>query len=40
MTEENRLLDYLTQMQQAAVDACAFVEGFGKADFFADRRSS
>ena len=39
MMEENRLLDYLAHMQQAAEDACSFVDGVGKADFFADRRT-
>lgn len=27
---ENRLPDYLDHLQQAATDACAFVEGMGK----------
>ena len=36
---ENRLPDYLDHMQQAATDACAFVEGLGKADFLEDKRS-
>jgi len=36
---ENRLLDYLDHMRQAATDACSFVEGLSKADFFADRRT-
>ena len=36
---ENRLLDYLDHMQQAATDACAFVEGLGKADFLEDKRT-
>ena len=34
---ENRLPDYLDHMQQAAVDACGFVEGMSKDDFLADR---
>lgn len=34
-----RLLDYLDHMQQAATDACSFVEGLGKADFLEDKRS-
>jgi uncharacterized protein with HEPN domain len=36
---ENRLPDYLDHMQQAATDACAFVEGLGKADFLEDKRT-
>jgi uncharacterized protein with HEPN domain len=36
---ENRLPDYLDHMQQAATDACAFVEGMGKADFLKDKRT-
>ena len=36
---ENRLPDYLDHMQQAAMDACAFVEGLGKADFLEDKRT-
>ena len=36
---ENRLSDYLEHMQQAAIDACNFVEGFGKDDFLADKRT-
>lgn len=35
----NRLPDYLGHMQQAATDACAFVEGLGKADFLEDKRT-
>lgn len=31
---ENRLPDYLEHMKQAAADACTFVEGLDKADFF------
>lgn len=30
---ENRLADYLEHMQQAALDACAFVEGMGHDEF-------
>ncbi len=30
---ENRLTDYLDHMQQAATDACGFVEGLAKEDF-------
>lgn len=36
---ENRLADYLSHIQQAAADACAFVEGFTKDTFVADRRT-
>lgn len=36
---ENRLPDYLDHMQQAATDACSFVEGLGKADFLEDKRT-
>ncbi len=36
---ENRLPDYLDHMQQAATDACAFVDGLGKADFLEDKRT-
>lgn len=36
---ENRLPDYLDHMQQAAADACGFVEGLSKADFLADKRT-
>ena len=36
---ENRLDDYLEHMQQAAKDACVFVEGLGKADFLEDKRT-
>ena len=36
---ENRLLGYLDHMQQAAMDACAFVEGLAKDDFLADKRT-
>jgi uncharacterized protein with HEPN domain len=35
----NRLPDYLDHMQQAAADACIFVEGLEKADFMADKRT-
>lgn len=37
--KENRLPDYLDHMQQAATDACAFVEGLDKADFLEDKRT-
>jgi uncharacterized protein with HEPN domain len=36
---ENRLPDYLDHMQQAAADACSFVEGLAKDDFIADKRT-
>lgn len=36
---ENRLTDYLDHMQQAAADACIFVEGLGKEDFLEDKRT-
>lgn len=36
---ENRLADYLDHMQQAAVDACAFVEGLARDDFLEDKRT-
>ncbi|WP_068639679.1 HepT-like ribonuclease domain-containing protein [Thauera butanivorans] len=36
---ENRLPDYLDHIQQAATDARGFVEGLGKDDFLADRRT-
>lgn len=35
----NRLSDYLGHMQQAAQDACGFVEGLSKEDFSADKRT-
>lgn len=36
---ENRLCDYLDHMQQAAAEACGFVEGQTKDDFLADKRT-
>jgi uncharacterized protein with HEPN domain len=36
---ENRLPDYLEHMQQAATDACSFVEGLNKDDFQEDKRT-
>ena len=36
---ENRLPDYLDHMQQAALDACAFIDGMGPDDFRADKRT-
>jgi len=35
---ENRLADYLDHMQQAAMDACAFVEGLAQEDFRQEKR--
>jgi uncharacterized protein with HEPN domain len=35
----SRLSDYLIHMQDAAIDACAFVDGMSKDEFFADRRT-
>jgi len=34
-----RLMDYLEHMQQAAIDACSFVDGLHKQDFLADKRT-
>lgn len=36
---ENRLPDYIDHIQQAATDACSFVEGLEKADFIDDKRT-
>ena len=36
---EHRLPDYLDHMQQAATDACGFVEGLAKEDFLEDKRT-
>ncbi|WP_432417471.1 HepT-like ribonuclease domain-containing protein [Comamonas flocculans] len=36
---ENRLKDYLDHMQQAALDACAFVQGPSQEDFRRDKRT-
>lgn len=36
---ESRLPDYLDHMQQAAQDACSFVEGMSREDFLADKRT-
>lgn len=36
---KSRLSDYLDHMQQAATDACSFVEGVGKDDFLTDKRT-
>lgn len=35
----SRLSDYLDHIQQAAMDACSFVEGLSKDDFLADKRT-
>lgn len=34
-----RIADYLAHLQQATLDACAFVEGLEKADFLKDKRT-
>ena len=39
MSEYHRLPDYLDHIQQAATDACSFVEGLTKDDFLADKRT-
>jgi len=39
MSENHRLPDYLDHIQQAAADACGFVEGLAKEDFLADKRT-
>jgi uncharacterized protein with HEPN domain len=36
---ENRLADYLGHIQQAATDACSFVEGLSKEEFLTDKRT-
>lgn len=36
---ENRLIDYLDHIQQAATDACHFVDGVEKKDFLSDKRT-
>ena len=36
---ENRLFDYLEHMQQAAEDACSFMEGLSKEVFHDDKRT-
>ena len=36
---ENRLPDYLDHIQQAATDACGFVEGLNEDEFFGDKRT-
>ena len=35
----NRLYGYLNHMNQAAMDACSFVDGLDKDDFLADKRT-
>jgi uncharacterized protein with HEPN domain len=39
MSENHRLPDYLNHIQQAATDACGFVEGLAKEDFLEDKRT-
>ena len=39
MSENHRLPDYIEHIQQAAVDACSFVEGLAKDDFLIDKRT-
>lgn len=36
---ESRLADYLEHMQQAATDACGFVNGLSKEAFLTDKRT-
>lgn len=36
---KNRLSNYLDHIQQAAADACSFVEGLAKDDFLTDKRT-
>lgn len=36
---DHRLQEWLGHMREAATDACGFVAGLDKADFFADRRT-
>jgi uncharacterized protein with HEPN domain len=36
---ENRLSDYLDHMQQAASNACSFIEGMGMDEFLTDKRT-
>lgn len=35
----NRLPDYLDHIQQAAADACSFIDGLSKEGFLADKRT-
>lgn len=37
--KENRLPDYIDHIQQAAADACSFVERLDKDDFLTDKRT-
>lgn len=37
--KENRLPDYLNHMQEAASEACLFVQGMSQAEFQQDRRT-
>jgi len=39
MSNENRLPDYIDRIQQAAADACIFVEGLSREDFLDDKRT-
>lgn len=39
MSEKHRLPDYLDHIEQAATDACSFVEGLTKDDFLDDKRT-
>ncbi len=36
---ENRLPDYLDHIQQAATEACSFIDGLSKGDFLKDKRT-
>lgn len=36
---QGRLADYLEHMRQAATDACSFVDGLSKEEFFSDKRT-
>lgn len=36
---ENRLADYLHHMQQAAAEACSFVQGLSRDEFLVDKRT-
>lgn len=36
---DNRLADYLDHMEQAATDACGFMESLSKDDFLEDKRT-
>ena len=39
MSENHRLPDYLDHIQQAATDACGFIDGLVKNDFLGDKRT-